>query len=362
MRKGIFRPFDSPFQDSGGKIIYKGERILKKVIHTGFMLLFFVQFYAASAQDVSFSQFYSNPLYLNPAFAGTAEIPRAVLQYRNQYHSFSNAFSTYSAALDLPLKKIRSGLGIFLLNDAQAGSSYQSLQVNGAYSVYVQLSEDIRMHGALQAGFNRRSLRLDQLVFPDNVDPNFGNHGISRELEYISDAAFSFMDFSTGILLFSERFFGGLAAHHLAEPRHTFYSNADSGKLPRKYTAHFGARLPVFLYGHHRKKFDISPRLVMQYQGDFGQMNYGLFATKWGVSTGAWFRQNFGLRYDALILLAGFYRKNWQLTYTYDLAVSGLWGDSGGTSEISLVFLLEKREGKRHLPFYHFYEDEFGTQ
>ena len=70
------------------------------------IIILWIMFLTGSAigQDVSFSQFYTNPLYLNPAFSGAAEIPRAALQYRNQWQGFENAFSTYSAALDIPVK------------------------------------------------------------------------------------------------------------------------------------------------------------------------------------------------------------------------------------------------------------------
>ena len=36
---------------------------------------------SASAQDPEFTQFYSNPVYLNPAFAGAARRPRFVMNY-----------------------------------------------------------------------------------------------------------------------------------------------------------------------------------------------------------------------------------------------------------------------------------------
>ncbi len=38
----------------------------------------------ASAQDPTFTQFYSNPIYLNPAFAGSHGCPRFNLNYRNE--------------------------------------------------------------------------------------------------------------------------------------------------------------------------------------------------------------------------------------------------------------------------------------
>ena len=46
------------------------------------------------AQDPQFSQFYANPVYLNPAFAGTARCPRVVLNYRNQWPGIPGNFVT----------------------------------------------------------------------------------------------------------------------------------------------------------------------------------------------------------------------------------------------------------------------------
>ena len=59
----------------------------------------------AGAQDITFSQFYTNPLYLNPAFSGSIGVPRIAVHYRNQWHSFNNAYATYSASADFPVQK-----------------------------------------------------------------------------------------------------------------------------------------------------------------------------------------------------------------------------------------------------------------
>lgn len=324
-----------------------------------FIFLLFIN--VATAQDVSFSQFYTNPLYLNPAFAGSVGVPRVALQYRNQWHKFNNAFTNYSVGFDIPVEKLQGGIGLNILNDSQGDHILNSLQINMAYSVYIRLSQKFSLHGGLQAGFNQNSLKVDKLVFPDNVDPNYGNHGITREI--ISDPNFSFIDFSSGVLIYSSRIFFGAAVHHLTEPQQSYFSGYENvGKLYRKYTAHVGARLPVYLHGHLRKKFDISPQLIVQQQGTFQQINYGMFATKYGLTAGAWFRQNFGLRYDAVTFLVGFVKKNIQFAYSYDWTVSGLWGDSGGTSEVSLAFLLKDSEKRRNLPFFNQYEEEFGVQ
>lgn len=333
----------------------KLQYIISVFLVTGFL--------SAFSQDVSFSQFFANPLYLNPAFSGSVGIPRIALQYRNQWQGFNNAFTTYSAAFDLPVEKLQGGIGGYILNDSQADGILNTLQFNFSYSVFIQLSENYRLHGGFQAGFNQNSLNTNRLVFADNLDPNYGNHGISGELATLTDPNYNYVDFSTGFLMYSKRLFYGIAAHHLTEPNQSFYTGGeDVAKLYRKFTAHFGARLPVYLFGHNRKKFDISPQVIAQMQGQFQQFNYGIFATKRGLTAGAWFRQNFGLRYDAVIFVAGFMKKSWQFNYSYDFTVSGLRADSGGTSEVSLTFLLNKAEKNKIFPFFNQYEEEFGVR
>src|SRR5690606_27230107 len=74
----------------------------------------------ASAQDPQFTQFYANPLYLNPAFAGTARCPRVVMNYRNQWPALTGTFVTTSASYDQHVDGMMGGLGRLVTHD-QAG-------------------------------------------------------------------------------------------------------------------------------------------------------------------------------------------------------------------------------------------------
>ena len=60
------------------------------------------------AQDPQFSQFYANPLFLNPALAGFIDCGRVNLNYRNQWPSLANAYITYSASYDQNIPGINS--------------------------------------------------------------------------------------------------------------------------------------------------------------------------------------------------------------------------------------------------------------
>ena len=70
--------------------------MLKRILILG---LSFIGTYCL-AQDPQFTQFYANPLYLNPAFAGSTRCPRVGLNYRNQWPSLNKAYITESASYD----------------------------------------------------------------------------------------------------------------------------------------------------------------------------------------------------------------------------------------------------------------------
>ena len=77
------------------------------------------------AQDALFSQFYANPLYLNPAMAGTNVCPRIALNWRDQWPNLAGNYMTTTASFDEHFDKIYGGVGIILMHDrAGAGSGY----------------------------------------------------------------------------------------------------------------------------------------------------------------------------------------------------------------------------------------------
>ena len=80
-------------------------------------LLILGSYGALKAQDPQFSQFYANPLYLNPAFAGSERCPRLSLSYRNQWPAFGSTYVTYNIAYDQYWHALRGGVGIYLMDD-----------------------------------------------------------------------------------------------------------------------------------------------------------------------------------------------------------------------------------------------------
>ena len=80
----------------------------------------------AYSQDPQFSQFYANPLYLNPAFAGSARCARFNLNYRNQWPAISGNFVTYSASYDQHLYPLQGGIGAIMYLDRAGNGTLQT--------------------------------------------------------------------------------------------------------------------------------------------------------------------------------------------------------------------------------------------
>src|SRR2546423_6783100 len=89
---------------------------------------------AALAQDPEFTQFYANPLYLNPAFAGSARCPRLALNYRNQWPSLQGTFVTYSASYDQHVDGISGGLGLLALSDKAGEGTIATSNISAIYA------------------------------------------------------------------------------------------------------------------------------------------------------------------------------------------------------------------------------------
>jgi type IX secretion system PorP/SprF family membrane protein len=295
------------------------------------------------AQDPEFTQFYANPLYLNPAFAGTARCPRVCVNYRNQWPSLSGSYVTYSTSYDQHVETLQGGLGIIVMNDRAAKSTLNTTTVSGIYSYQQPINRRFSIKAGLQATYFQKSLDWSKLTFGDMIDPRKGF--IYETADIPRGGSVSNVDFSAGILGFSDKFYGGFAVHHLNEPNESLIVGVS--RLPMKYTAHFGAVIPI-----QKKRKDaeanISPNVLYRRQGEFQQLNLGLYVNKGPLVAGVWFRGLlFGEKYrDSFITTIGVQTEVVRFGYSYDVTISQLTPSSGGSHEISFTINFDCRKKK----------------
>lgn len=289
----------------------------------------------AKAQDPEFTQFYANPLYLNPAFAGSNVCPRICINYRNQWPGIAGTYVTTSASFDRFVYRIKSGIGLLVTNDNAGQGTLKTTNISGIYSYQWRPTRKLSINVGFKATYGQKMLDWNKLTFGDQIDDRRGFVHTTNEVQGLSKK--SFVDFSAGLLAFTKYFYGGFAADHLTQPDESLMGGGQS-RLPMKYTAHAGAVIPV---GPKDAETSVSPNILYQQQQDFKQMNLGVYVTKGSLVGGLWYRNS-----DAFILLVGFQKGAFKIGYSYDVTVSKLSTASAGSHELSLGLQLNCKKPK----------------
>ena len=294
----------------------------------------------AQAQDPAFSQFYANPLYLNPAFAGATPkgCPRANLNYRDQWPGIGRTYVTTSVSWDQHINAIGGGLGIIVSQDRAGAGNLNTSHASLLYSYHLEVNRKFSVKAGFEASY--REIRLDwgDLTFGDMIDPQYGfiyptNENITNEKQTVS-----FPDFSAGFLGYSENFFFGFAAHHLTRPNQGFISESE---LPTKITAHVGGNFSLNKYRNNVTI--ISPNFLYQKQQDFQQFNYGVYVNRGAIVGGLWARNSLN-NFDSFILMVGLIQEAFKFGYSYDITVSNLKNSNTlGAHELSFTIFMPCR-------------------
>lgn len=301
--------------------------------------------FAAMAQDPEFSQYYAQPLYLNPAFSGTSVDHRFQANYRNQWPQVTNAFQTYAFSYDYNLDQLNSGLGVLLLVDKAGTANLQSQQVNFQYSYKVHFSDQWVLSTGLNFGLGTRSIDYNKLIFYNELDFLQGG-GLPPDKRSDVERA-SYFDFGGGMLAYNRKFWIGFAASHLNRPNRSLTD--DEAQIPLKTTIHGGVRFPLY-HGLFKKDrvAALAPSFVYKQQGKFDQLDIGTYFLYEPVVLGLWYRGipirqnvNDNISQDALVVILGFQLEKFEFTYSYDITVSELGPISGGAHELALKFKVD---------------------
>ncbi len=283
------------------------------------------------AQDLEFTQFYSNPIYLNPALAGTNQCPRFSMNYRNQWPSLSGSYVSYAAGYDNYFKNISGGIGILAVHDIQA-KTINSSQLGLIYSYHLPINRKWTALFGVKANYWQKFLDWDKLTFGDMIDPRRGF--IYQTGDVPRGGSRGFFDASAGAVVFNKTFNIGVAANHLNTPNESMI--VGESKLPMRFTVHTSANIDLGKKSQYTNATTIMPSIIYTYQNGFQQLNLGTYVKYGAFTAGAWFRNR-----DAFILTLGVKTPKFKLGYSYDVTVSKLNnGVSGGSHEVSLGFSL----------------------
>ncbi len=319
------------------------------------------------AQDAQYSQFYANPLYLSPAFAGFSLTPRATANYRLQWPALEATYATYAASFDYYFSRYNSGVGLLVTHDRQGFAKYNSTDIGAQYAYQLQVSERAAIRAGLQLSYVMRSINYFGLTFGDQFNNN-GQFKPVTDDQYVLNAdggIKNYFDVSAGGLFYTDKLWLGLAAHHLTKPNQSLVGNKDfASRLPYKFTLHGGYKFFLENSGRQGLARDVTAReksfslaTLYKSQGKFDQLDLGAYFTFEPVVLGMWYR---GLpikkfeqginNSDALIFLVGFKQEGLSIGYSYDMTISNLGLSTGGAHEVSVSYEFQAPQSRKRVP------------
>lgn len=297
----------------------------------------------AWAQDPHFSQYYANPIYTNPAFAGGSYVGRLSLNYRSQWPNIAGTYRTFSAAYDEHFNALSGGIGFMVTNDEAGVGTLRSFSANFIYSYQIILSKSLTMRAGIQAGIAQKTIDFTKLTFLDQI---LAQQGIVQPTaEKPTEGPVIYPNFAAGMVMYSTKFYAGFAMHNLNQPSQGFYESTTS-RIAIRYTAHGGLVVPVKKSRDPKKSTNFYPNVIFMKQAFTTQINLGAYYNQGPVVFGMYFRQT-KENPDALIFLLGLRTQKVKIGFSYDAVLNNVKYGARQSYEVSLGFELRKKTPKK---------------
>ncbi len=321
---------------------------MKKLLSTWTVCLALVS--VSIAQDPNFSQFFASPLTMNPAMTGKFDgVYRFAANYRNQWPTINNAYTTMTASLDMGIMKNRIpdfdqfGVGLMAYSDKAGDGALNSTYLGLSLAYHKALDENgyHQIGAGFQGTYMNKRLNTSKLLFEDQLTP-FGFTGVTNESFASQQVNLSYFDLNTGFIYNGStngynNFYLGASMYHINRPKESFQEGGFV--LNTRTTIQGGARIPVGTYN----SFHVAANHSMQAKAH-NTMVGGAFSLNvnndeenpTNFYLGSWYRFK-----DAIIPYMGLEFGEWHFGTTYDVNTSSLKAasNSRGGIEISIIYI-----------------------
>jgi len=308
--------------------------LLKRAIYL--LLLLFITVSEILGQDPTFSQFYSNPLYLSPSFAGATEQYRFAMNIRDQWPAIPGVYRTYSISFDKAMPNFNSGFGVLATYDVAGSGNLSTTNIGLLYSYDFNINKEWHIRPGVNFKFYYLGLDIAKLLWNSQLTGSGGSVPSTTPPPFSNVAD---VDFATSALVYNDRTWAGFTLDHLLAPNTSFYGDATT--VPIKLNIYGGTQVLKKTRLRQKMQEVLSLAMNFQKQGKYYQTDLGMYYYKDPLVFGLWYR---GIPLvtsqagDAIIGLVGIKTAMLQIGYSYDFTISNLISSTGGAHEISLVY------------------------
>ena len=309
------------------------------------------------AQDPQYSQFYANPIYLNPALTGLNEMTRAGTSFRNQWTGLGANFVTFGAFVDHFSPWYKSGIGLSFMSDRAGDLNLGFSSIHLSYSYRLRIAENWVFRpgfaiGYMNYGLNTAKLRAASQYGPDGVFNGSLDPGI------ILRNNLHLIDLGVGGVLHSENFWIGYSAYHLNRPNQKLTTTeGDDDPMPIRHSAHGGYKwefYPRLVDGDffiEKRERSLVTAFNYKHQGGFDQVDIGAYYIFEPMLAGIWYSgflssriDNEGLNNESINVLLGVKTGGgFFFGYSYDFPLTEL----SSSHEISILYEFSTRDPRK---------------
>ena len=320
-----------------------------------------------AGQDPHFSQFYTNPILVNPALTGTSNgLFRVSSTYRDQWRSaIDEPLKTFTVSGDVSFEinaranpfpdKFAFGFNFFGDRVNQFDLNTTQISLFGAYHKALDRRKQSYLSAGIYVGVAQKNLNYEDLSFEDQFNAIDGYTLPSGE--FLPANNFGYGDLGLGVnytmlLGTNSHLFAGIGLFHFNQPNISFYKDEDinNDDLIRDNTLENKWSGYVALSMKQGEKMFIEPRILTLIQGSAREINLGTnFKYKLGregnnyFHIGPWIRfsDNIdGFSVESLVAAVGIETGKFLIGLSYDQSISDLTSDRLGLNafEVSLSY------------------------
>lgn len=324
--------------------------------------LFFIFFqflgFQLMAQDIQYSQYYANPIYLNPAFTGSTSMTRVGVNFRNQWPALDQSFLAYTAYFDHYEERLNSSFGLIFHGAQESFTQTNVNEIGVVYSYRLRLSQSSYIQAGVQGSFIARDALFDRVVLGTqlNIDTGLINGTPGEAFE--GDSQIRSADAHAGLLYYGKKTWIGVSAAHLLEPEISYLADK-TNQLPMKYSIHGGYRFDLAAgdineyFNNTDQERSVAIGFNYKQQGQFSQLDFGAEFFFEPLVLGFWYR-GLPTKYnlpnnESLIFLLGVnLPSGLELGYSFDYAISKLgFLSSGGAHELSVRYVFSSKDPRK---------------
>lgn len=284
-------------------------------------------------QDAMYTQFFTNKIVVNPAYAGAREAFSAVALQRYQWAGIEGAPRSTTVSLHGPFEKYNTGLGLSLIYDQLGIQRNYALKL--AYSYHIKTGI-----GKLAFGLDGQYKKEEMLWLESNPTDVSDTY-----IPYGNNSAWS-PNIGAGVYLSNKNYYVGLSAPKLIQSK-AIFSNSGA-PIINKYQRHYFGMAGVLL--RMTSSFGLKPAILAKYEVnsplelDINVM--GIFNERFWV--GMTYRTN-----DSFDAIVQFHLESGlRIGYSYDFTLTKLNRVNTGSHEIMIGFDFNKTKRGVYHPRY----------